>query len=262
MLEPKILWHLHEGDGPVLGLAVHAGHEIRPELMDWLRIDEPTRFREEDPYTDYWTLACDTQFLTRRSRFEVDLNRSAEHAICVQPEDCWNLQVWKARIPDDVMARSLAEHAAFYAELERICRKAEDHFGAFVIFDLHSYNHRREGAAGPVADPATHPEVNVGTGSMDRAHWGRLVDRFIDDLRAFDFHGRQLDVRENVKFRGRHLAEYVHTRFPVTGCVLALEVKKFFMDEWTGRADSLQVQSLLELFRAAMPGVREELARL
>jgi len=102
----------------------------------------------------------------------------------------------------------------------------------------------------------------VGTGSMDRAHWGGLVDRFIDDLRAFDFHGRQLDVRENVKFRGRRLAEFVHARFPATGCVLAIEVKKFFMDEWTGRADSLQVQSLLELFRAAMPGVREELARL
>ena len=97
--DPKILWHLHEGDGPLLGLAVHAGHEIRPELLSWLAIDEATRFREEDPYTDYWTMAFDTQLLTRRSRFEVDLNRRIDHAVCIQPEDCWNLHVWKQDVP-------------------------------------------------------------------------------------------------------------------------------------------------------------------
>ncbi len=239
---------------------MHAGHEIRPELMPWLAIDEATRFREEDPYTDYWTLAFDTQLLTRRSRFEVDLNRRADEAICVQPADCWNLQVWKERIPDELIQRSLAEHAAFYRELERLCRTLEDRFGHFVVFDLHSYNHRRAGTAGPAADPATNPEINVGTGSMDRPRWQQLVDGFIDDLRNFDFLGRHLDVRENINFRGRHIAEFVHTRFPNAGCVLAIEVKKFFMDEWSGRADSLQVQTLLELFRAAVPGVLETLA--
>lgn len=257
--DPKILWHLHEGDGPLLGLAVHAGHEIRPELLSWLAIDEPTRFREEDPYTDYWTLAFDTQLLTRRSRFEVDLNRPVGEAICVQPEDCWNLGVWKDDVPTDLFEQSRAEHAAFYAELERICKILEDRFGRFVVFDLHSYNHRREGPSGPVSDPAGNPDINIGTGSMNRDLWGALVDHVIADLRDFDFLGRQLDVRENVNFRGRYLAEFVHTSFPASGCVLAIEVKKFFMDEWTGRADSLQVQTLLELFRSIVPGVLAEL---
>lgn len=52
---------------------------------------------------------------------------------------------------------------------------------------------------------------------MDRNRWGRLVDRFISDLRAFDFLGRHLDVRENVKFVGRQFPKWVHTRFPATG---------------------------------------------
>lgn len=94
-LEPRLLWHLHQGEGPVLGAAVHAGHEIRAELLPYLAIEESTRLREEDPYTDYWTQDCDTSLVTRRSRFEIDLNRPAEQAICVQPEDCWNLRVWK-----------------------------------------------------------------------------------------------------------------------------------------------------------------------
>lgn len=260
--DPKILWHFHEGDGPLLGLAVHAGHEIRPELLPWLAIDEATRFREEDPYTDYWTLALDSQLLTRRSRFEVDLNRPASEAICVQPGDCWNLQVWKGPIPGELQRRSLAEHAAFYQELERVCKMLERRFGRFVVFDLHAYNHRRWGADGPVADPALNPDVNIGTGSMNREFWAPLVDRLIADARRFDFAGRQLDVRENINFRGRHVAEFVHGRFPGSGCVPAIEVKKFFMDEWTGRADSLQVQALLELFRSLVPGILETLERL
>lgn len=258
---PKILWHLHEGDGPLLGLAVHAGHEIRPELLSWLAIDEATRFREEDPYTDYWTLAFDTQLLTRRSRFEVDLNRPVGEAVCVQPEDCWNLRVWKEGVPTELLEQSLIEHGAFYAELEGVCKRLEDKFGKFVLFDLHSYNHRRSGPSGAVSEPEKNPEINIGTGSMNRNRWSALVDRVIADLRDFDFLGRQLDVRENVNFRGRHLAKFVHTRFPDSGCALAIEVKKFFMDEWTGRSDSLQVQTILELFRSVVPGVLEELSK-
>lgn len=257
--DPKILWHLHEGDGPLLGLAVHAGHEIRPELLSWLAIDEATRFREEDPYTDYWTMAFDTQLLTRRSRFEVDLNRRIEHSVCIQPEDCWNLHVWKQAVPEALLHQSLTEHTAFYAELERICGQLEATYGRFVLFDLHSYNHRRSGPDGPTSDPMSNPDINIGTGSMDRMRWGAVVDRVIADLGEFDFLGRYLDVRENVNFRGRYVAEFVHTRFPKSGCVLAVEVKKFFMDEWTGRADSLQVQTILELFRTVVPGVMAEL---
>lgn len=68
-------WHLEKGDGPLLGIAVHAGHDMRPELVPYLAIDEQTRLREEDPYADYWTLACGRRMLPQRSRFEVDLNR-------------------------------------------------------------------------------------------------------------------------------------------------------------------------------------------
>ena len=47
-LEPKRLWHLHEGDGPTVGLAVHAGHEVRPDLLPLMKMDEATHLREED----------------------------------------------------------------------------------------------------------------------------------------------------------------------------------------------------------------------
>lgn len=261
-LEPSTLWHLHKGDGPTVGLAVHAGHEIRPDLLPIMEIDEITRLREEDPYTDHWTLACHNRLLTRRSRFEVDLNRQPSDAICVQPEDCWNLNVWREPVGEDVVRKSLAEHAAFYQTLHHLLAELQEHYGRFVVFDFHSYNHRREGPGGPPADAAQNPDVNIGTRTMDRTYWAPVVDRFIAELSGFDFPGRRLDVRENVNFKGRYVAEYVHHYFPRTGCVLAIEVKKFFMNEWSGVIDSVLANALLEAFRSTVPGLIEELEKL
>lgn len=42
-------WELHEGDSPLVACAVHAGHELRPEVAALMALDEVTRLREEDP---------------------------------------------------------------------------------------------------------------------------------------------------------------------------------------------------------------------
>ena len=259
--EHGLLWHVHKGAGPVVGLAVHAGHEMRPDLWPYLAIDEEQRYREEDPYTDFLTLCCDTQFITRRSRFEVDLNRTEMDAICIQPEDCWNLKIWKNYPPESVFERSHEELRAFYEELEILLKRVEKESGHFVVLDFHSYNHRRNGPTEPPEDKSLNPQINIGTGSMDRERWGPLVDRFINDLRQYPFPGGKLDVRENVKFKGREVPKFIHQRFPETGCSLAIEVKKFFMDEWSGEVDEPALNALLDAFNSAVPGLKEELAR-
>ena len=96
---------------------------------------------------------------------------------------------------------------------------------------------------------------------MDRDRWARVVDRFIGDLRATDFPSGQLDVRENVRFRGGHLCRWVHERFPASGCALAIEVKKFFMDEHTGQVDGPLLDAVGGALSATMPGAIEALSR-
>jgi hypothetical protein len=158
---------------------------------------------------------------------------------------------------------SLGSYDSFYAMVERIESRLAVRFGKFVVFDLHSYNHRRAGPNGPPADPAANPEVNLGTGTLrDRAAWAPLIDRFIADLRAADFLGRQLDVRENIRFRGGHLARWTHQTFPEAGCVLSIEFKKFFMDEWTGELDAEQHAAIGRALAGTVPGMLEELQRL
>ena len=105
------------------------------------------------------------------------------------------------------------------------------------MLDLHSYTHRRAGPRAAPADEAANPEVNLGTGTMDRDYWSFLVDAFLAGISQSRWQGRLLDVRENVKFKGGYLARWLHQRYPRQVCVLSVEVKKIFMDEWTGTID-------------------------
>jgi N-formylglutamate deformylase len=253
MAEPLVI--VDEGDGPIVATAIHDGHALRPEVAARLALDEAARLREEDPFTARIAARVPTRIVVTRSRFEVDLNRPRDQAVYVRPEDCWGLEVWREPPPADLLARSLAEYDAFYTALERVLRDRERRYGRFVVLDVHSYNHCRAGA-GCAADPKTHPEVNVGTGSLDRDRWGALVDRFCRELSAL---GGGLDVRENVKFRGGHMSRWIHQTFPKTGCALALEFKKTFMDEWTGRPDHDHVARLARAVAATLPGLTESL---
>ncbi len=257
------IWTIDRGDGPLVATAIHDGGELRDELCPQVVIDRDARRREEDPYTARWTGMAPTRIVGLRSRFEVDLNRPRDKAVYRVPEDCWGLRVWKAELSGDVAARSLAEYDAFYSMLRDVYSQLADQHGHFVVFDLHSYNHRREGAGQPAAGVARNPQINVGTATLrSREPWARLIERFIDELGACEFGGERLDVRENVKFQGGEHPRWTHAMFPDSACVLAVEVKKFFMDEWTGVPDQKALQAVGEALASTVPGVREELARL
>ena len=89
---------------------------------------------------------------------------------------------------------------------------------------------------------------------MDRTRWAPVVDAFMDFAAEFDFLGRRLDVRENVAFQGRgEQTRFIHQRFPATGCAIAVEFKKIFMDEWTGVPDWQAIAALRSLVAASVP---------
>jgi len=256
------LWSVHKGPKPLFATALLSGHELRSEIKKLLALSDATQLREEDPYTDYLATASPTTIIPRRSRFEVDLNRARGEAVYLTPDDAWDLHIWTEQPDEELIRHSLAEYDAFYAEVRKLLDGLEQNYGRFVIFDLHSYNYRRGGPDAPPEDPATHPEVNIGTGSVNKTRWGKLIERFIADLREFNFLGRHLDVRENVKFRGRQFAAWVHTNYPETGCVLSIEFKKFFMDEWTGAVDIEQIRALHDALQSTLPGIAEEMDKL
>ena len=280
-------WEVTPGTAPVVATAIHAGHHVRADLAGQLRATPGERQREEDPGTDLfldhlrglssrgsWAWAppdstpariprrvLPSTVAVRRSRFEVELNRSRDGAVLRTPEQTWGLEVWR-RVPDaDQQRASLALHDGFYADVEGLLERLYADTGRFVVLDLHSYCYRRGGPGAP-ADPAdANPEINIGTGSIEHPRWRPLVERFMADLRAADDGEPPLDVRENVKFAGGFFPQWVNHRFGERGCAIAVELKKTYIDEWTGTLAGAPLRRLQRALHATLPGLVEELGR-
>lgn len=252
-------WIWTMGNQPLVATAIHDGHAVRKEVVEHFALDRSDRRREEDPFTAQWTHIAQTRLVVLRSRFEVDLNRPRDRSVYQHPQDAWGLQVWKKPLPEAAIARTLAQYDAFYAELAQVCRSLEQQFGRFVILDLHTYNHCRDGQIASVDD---NPEINLGTKTLDRSYWSLIIDRISSDLQQFDFLGRKLDVRENVKFMGGHMAQWIHQHFPRSACVVSIEVKKFFMDEWTNEPDLRQLNAVYQALQSTVPGILESLQQM
>ncbi len=250
VVSPARWWTVQQGPGPIVATAIHDGHELRPEAAEAIVLSDAERLLEEDPFTGEAILDVPTHVIAHRSRFEVDLNRPPEGAVYRTPQQSWGLQVWKTEPRADFVERSLAIHADYYRMLGELLDSVWMRHDRFVLIDLHSYNHRR---AGPDAEPTPlekAPDINIGTFSMPRRHWAFLVEPLIEALREFDFNGRKLDVRENVAFEGRgYQARFVHDRYPLNGCAIAFEFKKFYMDEWTGVPDPSELAAMRRVVR-------------
>ncbi|MFP4322665.1 MAG: N-formylglutamate amidohydrolase [Anaerolineales bacterium] len=258
-------WQLHLGDeaAPLLAVALHAGHAVRAALAGLFALSAEERLREEDPFTGDWARRFDNWLIGTQSRFEIDLNRMREKAVYIHPADAWGLEVWKeAPPPPEVITESHAVYDAFYGNLVAVVDDLVARHGRLVVYDLHSYNHRREGPNGPPADPQANPQLNLGTGTMpNRDRWAGVIAAFMAHMRTVTVAGEALDVRENIKFQGGNMARWLHTRHPEAVCVLSIEFKKFFMDEWTGAPHPEIVATLGAALESSVPGVLGALKR-
>jgi N-formylglutamate amidohydrolase len=241
---------IEHAPGQMVWAAVHAGHDLRAALVAAVALDPSTRLREEDPFTDRMLGVGGLRVVVRRSRFEVDVNRPREQAVYRGPDEAFGLDVWKRELPPEQLEESRRIHDAFYAclagHLDRLAAR-----GPFLVLDVHSYNHRR---GGPNAHPepvAGNPEVNVGTGALDGRAREHALATFVETLGDQQVRDHRLDVRINVRFRGGYLCHWVVEHYPETACPLAIELKKVFMDEWTGHRDDDHVSELRDALAVA-----------
>ncbi|WP_374274289.1 N-formylglutamate amidohydrolase [Brevundimonas sp.] len=250
LASPAPWWTLARGDGPVLATAIHDGHAVRTALADRFALDDAGRLREEDPFTGDAIHDAPNRFVAHRSRFEVDLNRPLDTAVYQSPDQCWGLEVWRSALTPAEVEASRDYHRRAYAELGRVTDQMAEDFPAFVVLDVHSYNHRRDGADAAPTPVEKAPDINIGTFSMPRERWAHVVDPYLSFLSDYDFNGRRLSVAENLAFQGKgEWSRFVHDRHPKQGCAIAFEFKKFFMDEWTRAPDPAELDAMRRLMR-------------
>ncbi len=249
-------WEIVRGEGPLVAVALHAGHQVDPAVESYMRIDSLTRMREEDPGTDWWTAVGDHQVVVHTSRFQMDMNRPHEKAIYSGPEQAWGLDVWREPLPNKLRMAAIQHHDRFYGQVHALLDELLERHDRVVVFDLHSYCHRRGGPDAPPDDPALNPDINLCTRTVDLASWSGLIDRAEAAIRAHPTHGFSLDVRRDIKFTGGRFVQWVNHAFGARACGLQIEVKKTFMDEWTGSLDPPRHAAIGGAIQAAADAVR------
>ena len=250
-----------KGTSPLVSTAIHDGHNTREELRDLFNLTDKERLREEDPFTARWLNATDNKVIVHHSRFETDVNRPREKAVYKVPDDAWGLEVWKEGLPEEVYQNSLKVYDDFYKAAKEYFDELFTHHDKLIVYDIHTYNHRREGPD-IMADPEENPEINLGTKNMDRDLWDPVLRTVIDQFSGFDYKGRNLDTRENIKFTGGYFGQWLYETYGKNVCPISIEFKKFFMDEHTGEGFEEDIQLIDQMLRKSKQPVLDALKRV
>ncbi|AHM59778.1 N-formylglutamate amidohydrolase [Flammeovirgaceae bacterium 311] len=249
------------GEGPLVATAIHEGHLIRPVLNAYIGLSAKQRLREEDPHTGRLAALFPDHIIANYSRFETDLNRARNKAVYLKPEDAWGLHVWRESLPRDEVDESLKNYDLFYSAVEKYFADIINRHGFLIIYDLHTYNHRRGGPQSKPADADKNPEINIGLGNMNVEQWRPVLNAFTSNFKRAFAAGEEPDIRENVKFEGGHFMHWVHDRFGSNACAISIEFKKTFMDEWTNEVDQAHLEQLGKALKSTEAEVVER-ARL
>lgn len=237
------------------GVAMHAGHLVRSGLDNVMLATEKDRFREEDPYTERFIKKFPIQIIGRDSRFEYDLNREAGRAIYDHEEKIWGIRVWKSELDREERNLSLNKHQEFHDLMDIVVEYLNRQNRYSVVFDMHSYCYRREGAISWHDDPW--PEINIGSRAVNRTVFGPVIEDFKHHLSNVRIDGYPVRLAENEVFSGGYLAKRLSKAYPDRLLVLAVEYKKIFMDEVTGELYNKEFEVLIQCFNRAVQKVVE-----
>ncbi|NOI75920.1 flavohemoglobin expression-modulating QEGLA motif protein [Vibrio coralliilyticus] len=226
---------------PVVCTAIHAGSRLRADLIHRCVLTDSERLFEEDPFTDDMIASQPITIVGLDSRFEYDLNRAL--TLSTYYKSAWNRLVWKKPLSARHRAESHRKHNAFYTIYEAIIAKLESLHDSVVVFDMHSYNYKRQRSDAPV--------FNIGTAQIDMERWGSVVQRFCSELAKVSLPNITTTAEINGVFEGRgYLISHTNAHFDRT-LVLPTEVKKVFMEEETGTPFPLVLEALQSGLKAS-----------
>jgi len=232
---------------PALCAAIHNGGNIRPLLAESCLLSQSERYYEEDPHTGSFIEHQAITLIAHDSRYEYDLNRN--HEECVYTT-AWGKEVWKEPLAAAEITASKEKHAQFFRIVSAVVEALVKDFGQCLVYDIHSYNHRRH-------ERKDTPVFNLGTTSVKSEKWRPVIDGWLAAMKSMQVDGVDITAAENDVFLGKgNLAAHCHSLYDNV-LVLATEVKKVFMDELTGAPDATVLPSLQTVFNNS---VRENTA--
>lgn len=230
---------------PYLCTAIHAGHNLRPELAKKTALSDYQRWFEEDPETDVFIKSLPITIVANDSRYEYDLNRNRENCIY---ETAWEKPVWKTPLSDEEKAKSLQKFDNFYQIVDALVAKLESMHKGVIVYDIHSYNLRGDDKK---------PVFNIGTERVNKEKFEIFTKHWKEQLSKIELTTAESRAAINEVFYGRgYFLEHISKKFDNT-LVLATEVSKIYCNEKNGDTYPMIVEDLhLQLKRAILQNTK------
>ncbi len=243
---------------PILGIALHHSHRVRPELAERMVISPVDRWREEDPETHRFIRSTTHRLTPNQSRYEVDMNRPPDTAVYLSPEMAWGNQIWREKPTPDQLERTQEKWYEHHTLIDAAVQDAIERFGQAIVLDIHSYNYQRDGPTAWRTDGQ--PCINLGTEHLDLDEQGReLVDWFLAGLEGHTLLGEEMLVQENAVFQGGYLNRRLSRTYGPRCITLSVEYKKVYMDELTGQVLEAETEDLARQFDETLGALAERL---
>jgi uncharacterized protein (TIGR02421 family) len=224
---------------PYICTAIHNGSNIRAELSNKIALDDYERWYEEDPHTADFIASLPITIVGNDSRYEYELNRKEPVYV-----EAWGKQVWKKPLSKRELKISTQKHENYYKVTHALIEKLEDMFGASLVYDVHSYNHKRWGRDVPV--------FNIGVEKIDNKKYAKYINHWKEELEHIELKGISVQAEFNDVFYGRgYNVEYITKNFNNT-LVLATEISKIYCDEKTGEIYPQVIKNIQARFKKAI----------
>ena len=224
---------------PYICTAIHNGSNIRAELSNKIALDDYERWYEEDPHTADFIASMPITLVGNDSRYEYELNRK-------EPvyDEAWGKQVWKKPLSKKELRVSAQKHENYYKVTHALIEKLEDLFGASLVYDVHSYNHKRWDRDVPV--------FNIGVEKIDTEKYAKYINNWKEELEQIELKDITVKAELNDVFYGRgYNLEYITKNFNNT-LVLATEISKIYCDEKTGEIYPQVIKNIQARFKKAI----------
>ena len=167
------IWQTEFGDGPLVACAIHDGHAVRPEVADSARARRDAaalrRRSLHRPLDGHCTDANHRSAVAVRGRSQPAARNGRVSAAGRLP-GAWN--VWKSPPPPEIWSRDRSPSMTIFTPICDLLleRLRKPHGGWWSSICTATTIVAAASAARPTIRQQN-PEINVGTGSMDRARW-------------------------------------------------------------------------------------------
>jgi len=209
---------------PVVCTAIHAGHELRAELLNSCQLLDEERRLEESGYTDELISSQPITLVCMDSLLEYDLDRP--RALCTTYRLASKHKIWDRAHNDKQRSLSHQKFDLFFVVYQTLIAKLEALFGMVIVYDIKAYSGLEH-----------HPEAplfNIDSTQVDMSQWQTVVKKFQKELGLISVPNITTSAELDLIGTGvNYLTTHTNANFDRT-LVLATEIKKVYIDDETG----------------------------